>query len=191
MKVIETKVYTIDELSENAKRKARDWWCSGLGDDDWYETTIEEARTIGAMLGFEIGPHDIAFAGFSSQGDGASFSGRWRYARAPVTAIKSLGFSGKVGEDLESIAVDMRATLQGMTRDEIEDSFTITRSGRYCHERTMQCDHEGILAVARDFARWIYRQLETEWDYLNSDEQVDETIRANEYTFTEDGSRFG
>ena len=32
--------------------------------------------------------------------------------------------------------------------------------------------------------------LTKEVDYLMSDEQVDESIRANEYEFTEDGSRY-
>lgn len=43
--------------------------------------------------------------------------------------------------------------------------------------------------AARDFMRWIYRQLEKEWEFCNSDEQVDENIEANEFYFTADGSR--
>jgi hypothetical protein len=35
--------------------------------------------------------------------------------------------------------------------------------------------------------RWIYRQLEREYEWLMSDEQVDESIRINEYEFTEEG----
>ncbi len=38
---------------------------------------------------------------------------------------------------------------------------------------------------------WIYRQLEKEYEYQNSDECVDENILCNSYTFTEDGKRFG
>ena len=41
----------------------------------------------------------------------------------------------------------------------------------------------------RDFADCIYKQLETENDWRNADEQVDETLRANEYEFTEEGER--
>lgn len=37
----------------------------------------------------------------------------------------------------------------------------------------------------------IYKALEREWDYLNSDEAVDETIVANDYEFDEDGDRGG
>jgi hypothetical protein len=48
---------------------------------------------------------------------------------------------------------------------------------------------EAFEEAARDAMRWIYRQLEAQYDWLNADEQVDETIRANEYLFTEDGKR--
>jgi len=39
----------------------------------------------------------------------------------------------------------------------------------------------------RDFARWIYRQLEQEYEHLTSDEQVYEALQANDMRFTEDG----
>jgi hypothetical protein len=49
---------------------------------------------------------------------------------------------------------------------------------------------EAVIEALRDLARWLYRQLEREYEYLTSDEMVDETIIANEYTFTETGHRF-
>ena len=84
---------------------------------------------------------------------------------------------------------------------------TIRTSGRYYHSGTMHVDVTAIdeegdeTAVTRDdeleltgalraFADWIYRQLETEYNYQNSDEQVAETIKANEYEFTVEGERF-
>ncbi len=50
---------------------------------------------------------------------------------------------------------------------------------------------EAVIEALRDLARWLYRQLEREYEYLTSDEAVDEAIIANEYTFTETGRRFG
>ena len=50
---------------------------------------------------------------------------------------------------------------------------------------------EVVIEALRDLARWLYRQLEREYDYLSSDEVVDEAIIANGYTFTEAGRRFG
>lgn len=49
-------------------------------------------------------------------------------------------------------------------------------------------DHE-LRQLMRDFADWMYRQLEAEYEYRMSDEQVDDTITANEYEFTESGER--
>ena len=40
-------------------------------------------------------------------------------------------------------------------------------------------------------ARWLYCQLEAEYDHLTSDEAIEEGIIVNEYTFTEAGRRFG
>jgi hypothetical protein len=53
-------------------------------------------------------------------------------------------------------------------------------------------DAEEIVTKAlRDLARWLYRQLEAEYDHLTSDEAIEEEIIVNEYTFTEAGRRFG
>ncbi|HAY07899.1 MAG TPA: antitoxin of toxin-antitoxin stability system, partial [Hyphomonas sp.] len=53
-------------------------------------------------------------------------------------------------------------------------------------------DAEDIVVEAmRDLARWLYRQLEQEYECQTSDEVVDENIEANGYTFTEAGRRFG
>ena len=50
---------------------------------------------------------------------------------------------------------------------------------------------EAVTEALRDLARWLYRQLEREYEYLTSDAVVDEAIIANEYTFTPGGRRFG
>ncbi len=50
---------------------------------------------------------------------------------------------------------------------------------------------EEVTEALRDLARWLYRRLEEEFDYLNSDEAVDEAIIANDYSFTAAGQRFG
>lgn len=56
----------------------------------------------------------------------------------------------------------------------------------------MTDDAEDVLTEAfRDLARWLYARLHEEYDYLTSDEAVDEAIVANAYTFTEAGKRFG
>jgi hypothetical protein len=83
---------------------------------------------------------------------------------------------------------------------------TVTYRDRYCHEysmaiaverdsptgQDMTADAEDVVIEAlRDLARWLYRQIEREYEALTSAEAVDEAILANEYTFTETGRRFG
>ena len=40
-----------------------------------------------------------------------------------------------------------------------------------------------LLDLMRDFARWIYKGLEEEYDYRLSDENIDERIGHGEYQF--------
>jgi len=50
---------------------------------------------------------------------------------------------------------------------------------------------DAVTEALRDLARWLYRQLESEYEHLTSDEAIDESIAANDYSFTEAGRRFG
>ncbi|SEN99269.1 hypothetical protein SAMN04489859_10275 [Paracoccus alcaliphilus] len=59
-------------------------------------------------------------------------------------------------------------------------------------EQDMTADAEEIVIDAlRNLARWLYRRLEREYDYLSSDEVVYAGIIVSGYTFTEAGQRFG
>ena len=83
---------------------------------------------------------------------------------------------------------------------------SIRTRGNYCHEYSMEIDVErdsptwqpmtdgaedAVIEAMRDLARWLYRQLEREYDYLPSDDAVDEAIVVNAFTFTAEGRRFG
>ena len=51
------------------------------------------------------------------------------------------------------------------------------------------CDKRAfaVIDTMRDFNRWIYKRLLAEYEWLIADEQVEESIIANEYEFTEEG----
>lgn len=193
-RIIETEVMTFDELGDVAKEKARAWFREGGFDFDWYDFTLSAAHDIGQVLGFTIPPagkgkDGIAFSGFSNQGDGASFSGMWEAPTDPVARMEKLGFTEPAAGKLIDLAYQAEALAA--TLEDPDEVFLVERSGRYCHEMTMQCYNDEVLKLARAFARWIYSSLQATWDDINSDESVDEAILANEYTFKEDGSRFG
>jgi len=188
--------FKYDELSESAKEKALEKM-SDINTEDsfWHECTIEDAKTIGAILGIDI--TNIYFSGFSSQGDGACFEGNYKYKKESVKKIKE--YAPK-DETLHQIAKDLYLTQKKHSYD---IGATIKHSGHYYHKycteinvylrddqwKRMQKDtDEGIKEALRDFMEWIYRTLEKEYDFQNSREQIEETIRANDYNFTEEGN---
>jgi hypothetical protein len=212
MKTKQVQVYEFNELSPEAKEKARQWWRNVAANDNFYaEDVLEDADQIAEILGIEIDRrqvprHDdkfnerpkIWYSGFSSQGDGACFEGVYRYKPDAVAKIQKYAPQDK---ELHRIAVYLESTYK-----EMKSSFSVkvTHSGRYYHERMMDFDvfpddeedtetvdslHESIAEVLRDFAKWIYRSLEASYDATQTDEYIDEVITINEYKFLVDGSR--
>lgn len=198
-RTIEKTVYTFDELSDDAKEKARDWYREGALHDDWYDCTFEDAKRCGALLGIDI--ERIYFSGFCSQGDGACFEGEYQYRKGWRRALRDeVG-----GDDLRELE-DIGERLQETQRRAFYQITATTRQrGHYMHSGCMAVSVEattpagddiceGFIDIEEDvtdalrlFADWIYTSLEREHDYLTSDESVDEMIEANEYEFDEDG----
>ena len=211
--VIETTVYTIDELSDAAKENARIWYRHQGLHDDWYDFVYEDFETICGILGVTLattpvrlyggGTRDkpqIYCDGFSFQGDGASFAGHYSHAKGAAKAIRA--YAPK-DDELHRIA----DALQAVQRRNIWQLHgAIGQHGRYCHEHTMTIEVERdsptwqpptddaedtVTETMRDLARWLYRQLRSEYEHQTSDEAVDEIVSINEWTFKADGTRFG
>jgi hypothetical protein len=207
MKEIITKVYELDELNDKAKEKARDWFKSTISDDTfWYECVIDDAKNLASLMGINISK--IYFSGFSSQGDGACFIGNFDSKEVKQGAVKQ---EAPNDEELNRIASEFERLAKVFPNLTFNTKHNTVR---YNHENSVDFDFEffqdedeanipeqykgnmgqavqDVKEASKDFMRWIYKQLEKEWDYQNSNECVDENIRANEYTFTESGVRFG
>lgn len=208
MRTIETKVYTFDELGDSAKERARDWYRQGNDDDlFWSESVISDACEIAEILGIELSTRTVKLMNGNtrqepqifwslgySQSDGASFEGRWRYSKGMAKAIRA-----HVGDsDHDKALFRIADTLTDVSRKHFYRCVVdISASGNSfflsfddASDPELPNDaFETICEALRDFARWIYKGLDTEWTYANADEQVDENIRANEYEFTEEGRR--
>lgn len=212
-RIVETTVYELKELSGAARERARAWYRETCLDYDWHEWVYEDFQTVCDLLGVTLRtspvrlmgggtrqkPH-IYFSSFWSQGDGASFEGTYTYARGAARAVRA---HAPKDAELHAIA-DVLAESQ--RRNFYQLGADIRQSGRYCHEFTMAIHVERdspawqdmtdgadttVIEALRDLARWLYRRLELEFNYLTSDEAVDETIHANEWTFLADGQPFG
>ena len=142
----------------------------------------------------------IWFSGFWSQGDGACFEGYFSHAKGAAARIRDYAPKDAA---LHSIADRLQAIQR---RNFYQLAAEVSHRGRYYHEYTMSVDvtrdsptwqpptegaEEIVTEAIRDLVRWLYRQLQVEYDHLTSDESIEDSIIANEYTFTEGGRRFG
>ena len=67
---------------------------------------------------------------------------------------------------------------------------SVERDSPTCQDMTADAE-EAVTEALRDLARWLYRQLEREYQYQTSDAMIDEAIIANGFTFTNSGRRYG
>ena len=211
--VIETTVYTFDELSDAAKESARGWFReASVGDNSFADFTTDALIKACEALGVDVGTHTVRLMGGGSrqapnvywslsysQGDGASFDGSYTYAKdAKSKLAKHFG-----GDDLVQLQALAQRLVNVQRRNGYQLSASIEQSGRYTHSGTMAvsvdhgrdhdvkgADEEEIKEVVRELADWFFHALRGAYEWEQADEQVDETIRANEYTFTADGSLF-
>lgn len=208
-RTVETTIYKFDELSDTARELARDWWRNATSADFDASATIEDAERVAQILGIEFATRQIQlmgggtrresavyWSGFWSQSDGACFEGVYRYAKGAAKAIREYA---PTDTRLHAIA-DALQTTQRKAFYRLEAS--ISHHGHYYHSGCMSVSvddredsyrdvsrfEDDITEAMRDFADWIYRQLEAEYEYTMSDENVDESIRINEYEFEADGS---
>lgn len=211
-RIQETTVYKFNELSDGAKEVARAWYREGQLDFEWYDSVYEDADTIAKILGIEIdrkkqnnpkahAQPTIWFSGFYSQGDGACFEGRYSFVDKTSEKIREYA-------PLDSCLHQIADHLTYWQAQNYNALYAIVKHrGNYYHEMSTDIDvisddngdlgepgemtdgaEENVKDVLRDFMRWIYRALEKECEYLQSDEQVDAAILVNEYEFTEDGA---
>lgn len=162
MKTIKTTVYSLDELTDTAKEQARNWYREGALDYEWWDVTFEDAECIGLKItGFDLDRNKHATGHFTDTAGGVA-------ARVVADHGKSCG----TYRDAQNYLKD-RAALPIPEGEEEPDTTDLDEE----FERTLLEDYANL--------------LQQECEYLLSKESVDESIRANEYTFTADGKRFG
>ncbi len=161
MQTVQIKVFSFDELSDDAKENARNWYREGSLDYDWWESTFEDAQNIGLKL--------------------ASFD-----------LDRNRGATGAFTETVETV-VRLIIAHHGPKCETYKTAKAFLTDLRKLRKRQFDYD-ERYASLCAEFERSLIEDyslmLQHEYEYLLSDEQVDESITANEYTFTQDGKRF-
>lgn len=200
MKTLTLNIYTADELKTlfpAAFDKARMHYNDTAGGDNfWTEGVVSDFLEIAGLMGFTVTEKDIAWSGFGSQGDGASFTGSAVFAADALEKVREYapqdmelhriaGECAKYGRN--GICAGLSRVCRAYSHENtvlIDDAWRVGAEG--CLEGTSTTTHE-ILETCRSLMRWLYRQLEKEYEYRTSEDTFLETAGVNEWHFTEDG----
>ena len=211
--VIEITVYTLDELSDAAKEKARAWYRETGLIDEWHDYIFDDFEAICRIIGITLDTHpvrlygggardrsNIWYRGFWSQQDGACYEGCYTHARG---AAKALRAHAPKDTELHGIA---DALQDAQRRNFWQLHATVRQTGRHPHASSLQIDVERdsptwqpiaagtddtVVEALRDLAYWLYRQLRDAYEAETTDCAVDDAIAVNEWTFKANGERFG
>ncbi len=187
MKTIKINLFEFSELSEEVQKKLIEKNYDINIFEDWHDDLLSDFKTELAEAGFNDAT--IHYSGFSSQGDGLCFD-------ATIDVNK---FAETTNEKRIAKLID---------KGEI-DNYSIGKnsySNHYSHERTRYVDSPAVsqinlltnvtfleakinqkrLTLCREF----YRRLEEEYDSLQSEESIKETLNDSEATYLENGQMF-
>ena len=200
-------LYKFSELSPEAQRRALEKQAQYEAENFDPEFVYDDAATIADLLGLDLDTRyiplmngstrpepTIYYKGFYYQGDGACFEGRYKYKKGALKAVKEYA-----GRDKELHRI-VKALQEIQRKNFYQLTARCKHSGHYYHSGCMSVDversddkemtadaEETVKECLRDFADWIYVQLEDEYDYRTGEEACREAIEANDYEFTEKG----
>lgn len=157
MRIKEIKLYKYDELSDEAKEKAREWFLEGYESSFDWEYVQEDANNIGLEIMF------LRPTGIQGNNEGKF---KWDALEVANAIFKE---HGNTCETYKT-ALSYLKQLQKENDENLSDEREKT-------ERSFLYD------LLEDYRI----MLEKEVEYQTSKEQVEENILANEYEFTEDG----
>lgn len=169
-KTIRTKVYQFNELKPAAKQNAIAELSDINVDYEWWDGTYDDAATIGLKLtGFDLGR-------------GRSITGDLKLSHKDVAKaiIENHG-------EVCSTHLLAKAFIDTLTVMEV----TFTLSGKTDVDFI---DEHDVAELEEEFEKDLlnayWKILYDEYDYLQTEEAVKETIIANKYYFTVDGKKF-
>ena len=170
MRVIETKAYTFDELSDDAKAKAISRLSHINVDYDWWESTYDDAEEIGLKIkGFSLDRRRHAI-------------GEFTLSAAEVMA----NIFANHDEECETYktAKAFEAEWQPLFDDYMDD-LSDKYESQEAEDDLSDMEANFLDSLLEDYAI----MLQKEYEYQTSEEAIIETIVANEYEFTEEGKQ--
>lgn len=201
-------LYTFDELSKQAKEKAREWWRECEAQDFGGHGELNEpVETAAQLLGISLRHHDVQLLGGKTrqepniywtlhvQSSGASFDGTYSHVAGSLARIKREfpkdaelhRIARGLGDVQARYGYKVHAVITSDSREHFLNVDLETDSIK--HRGITDSDDEAVRELFRDFGWWIYKYIDAEYSYRMEDEEVDNAIVGNGYTFTKEGKR--
>jgi len=185
--------HVCEDWAEKLEGMGYDVVSSRIVDERVYDSETHKFKSTGKKK--TVKDYNINFSGFYQQGSGASFTGT-------VNILKWLK-----NQDNPKYARIVKL-LENNSTSGLDYGAIITRHGYYYHERSTSLnltwypdkvyDLPNLISllqkieedISEDIATQsllIYKALEKEYEFFTSDEQVKDTLEANEYEMDEHG----
>jgi hypothetical protein len=198
------------ELSKEARENVLDYFRYAEVEYDWYLYIYEDFIAVASRLGFDIdSTRDISFSGFGCQSDGAAFEAYYRGDRLAVEDLKEycprdeaildickrlagletsaqLRYSANWRASINISPLGHSQTISSLKLRESKTCFDIEPDDMGNTEEFEEAE-ETILEAAEDLSTRLFEILWSEYDWLTSDEYVEERIVDSDYEFDEDG----
>ena len=164
--------------------------------DYWYDPTIEDfCDNVLPHFGLDVSYKDVAFSGFCSQGDGASFTGRFYLSDVCLADLEAAC-------PTEVALHKLAAELQVLAEAHPEIQGEVTRyPSLYSHSNTMSTGYWSsnggyfneeveafaaaeaettLLGLFRQLADWLYSRLNENYDFYLADATASQWAEATE-----------
>lgn len=164
--------------------------------DGWYDCTIEDfCDNILPHFGLDVSYKDVAFTGFWSQGDGASFTGNFYLSDVNVSDLKA---ACPTEVELHELAAELQVlaeahpTIEGKvirlsSRYSHSNTMSIgvysTPDGDYCNDETeafAAAAEDSLLRIFRELANWLYSRLNENYDFYLADATASKWVESTE-----------
>jgi hypothetical protein len=171
MKTIEINLYSFDELSEKAKEKAISELIDINVDHEWWDGLFYDSENIGLKItSFDLERNRHAKGEF--------------LLSANEVAQNIFNNHGEMCETYKT-AQSFMEEWQPVFDDYMDESSEKYESSE-AEQELMSIEDEFLNSLLEDYSI----MLQNDYEYLMSDEAIIETIKANDYHFTEDGKLY-
>lgn len=173
MKTVEIKVYRFDELSDEAKEKAKQDHAALWG-YAWQDEALASLKALAEAFGAKLRDYEVDF--FNSSHSGAKFDAP-NLSRREIKKILA-GLGSYDPKTLQGHG-DCKLTGFCMDEDALDGFRRAFEGGESDLDALLQAGFDSWLKGAQDDCKGQYE-----------DEQFADHCEANGYEFNEDGSRF-